>query len=312
MLSKKTKILATIGPASDNIDTIERMVMAGVNAFRMNCSHGTHEYHKSNLDKIRAVEAKLGRRLGIFQDISGPKIRVGKIDGIFDLERGDRLIFVQNEIVGFKKAEHTYLLSINHPEILNLMQVGEYIYLCDGAIRAKVVKIGTNIEAELENSGILTSNKGINFPNTRINIDVITQKDRLDLEWGAKNGVNFVGISFVQRASDIKNVREILSNLGSTARIYAKIEKFDAVENIDEIIEASDGIMVARGDLGIEVPYYEVPSIQKMIIRKANERGRPVITATQMMLSMTQNERATRAEISDVANAVLDGTDAVM
>lgn len=312
MLSKKTKILATIGPASDNIDTIERMVMAGVNAFRMNFSHGTHEYHKSNLDKIRAVEAKLGRRLGIFQDISGPKIRVGKIDGIFDLERGDRLIFVQNEIVGFKKAEHTYLLSINHPEILNLMQVGEYIYLCDGAIRAKVVKIGTNIEAELENSGILTSNKGINFPNTRINIDVITQKDRLDLEWGAKNGVNFVGISFVQRASDIKNVREILSDLGSTARVYAKIEKFDAVENIDEIIEASDGIMVARGDLGIEVPYYEVPSIQKMIIRKANERGRPVITATQMMLSMTQNERATRAEISDVANAVLDGTDAVM
>ena len=179
MLSKKTKILATIGPASDNIDTIERMVMAGVNAFRMNFSHGTHEYHKSNLDKIRAVEAKLGRRLGIFQDISGPKIRVGKIDGIFDLERGDRLIFVQNEIVGFKTAEHTYSLSINHPEILNLMQVGEYIYLCDGAIRAKVVKIGTNIEAELENSGILTSNKGINFPNTRINIDVITQKDRL-------------------------------------------------------------------------------------------------------------------------------------
>jgi len=313
MLSKKTKILATIGPASEDEKIIEAMAKAGVNAFRMNFSHGSHEYHKGNLDKIRAVEKKIGKRLGIFQDISGPKVRVGKIEGIFDLHRGDNLTFVKDEIVGEQTDKHSYRLCINHPEILALMKENEYIYLCDGAIRAKVTHASNDkVEAVLENNGILTSNKGVNFPNTKINIDVITEKDMKDLEWGAKNGVSFVGISFVQRASDIQNVREILHKLGSKARIYAKIEKFDAVENIDEIIEASDGIMVARGDLGIEVPYYEVPRIQKMIIQKANEKARPVITATQMMLSMTQNERATRAEISDVANAVLDGTDAVM
>lgn len=310
---KKTKILATIGPASDNVEMIESLVRAGVNAFRMNFSHGTHEYHKENFDKIKAVEKKLNTRIGIFQDISGPKIRVGKLSEMFKLNFGDKLIFVKDEMVGEKVGEKSYKLCINHPEILALIKEGEYIYLCDGAIRARVVSANSStVEAVLENSGILTSNKGVNFPNTRLNIDVITKKDEKDLEWGAKNGVHFVAISFVQKADDILRVRRILENLGSSARIFAKIEKFDAVENIDEIIKVSDGIMVARGDLGIEVPYYEVPNIQKMIIKKANEYSKPVITATQMMLSMTENERATRAEISDVANAVIDGTDAVM
>ncbi|CZE47959.1 pyruvate kinase [Campylobacter geochelonis] len=310
---KKTKILATIGPASDKEEVIENLVLAGVNAFRMNFSHGDHAYHKSNLDKIRNIEAKKGIRIGVFQDISGPKVRVGKLDGMFELHSGDKLIFVKEKIDGEQIDEKTYKICINHPEILSLIKEGEYIYLCDGSIRAKVVfASGDSVEAVLENSGILTSNKGVNFPNTKINIDVITQKDMKDLEWGAKNGVNFVAVSFVQHANDVLRVREILKGFNSTAKIYAKIEKFDAVENIDEIIAVSDGIMVARGDLGIEVPYYEVPNIQKMIIKKANEQAKPVITATQMMLSMTQNDRATRAEISDVANAVLDGTDAVM
>ncbi|PSM51976.1 pyruvate kinase I [Campylobacter blaseri] len=312
-MDKKTKILATIGPASDNENIIENLVKAGVNAFRMNFSHGDHQYHKSNLEKIRNVEKKLGVRIGIFQDISGPKVRVGKIDGVFKLNSEDRLIFVKEQVKGEQIDNKTYKICINHPDILKLIKVGEYIYLCDGSIRAKVVLANENsVEAVLENSGILTSNKGVNFPNTKINIDIITDKDKKDLEWGAKEGVNFVAVSFVQTSKDVLRVRKILDEFNSKAKVFAKIEKFDAVENIDEIIKVSDGIMVARGDLGIEVPYYEVPNIQKMIIKKANEQARPVITATQMMLSMTQNERATRAEISDVANAVLDGTDAVM
>lgn len=310
---KKTKILATLGPASDKIETIEAMVKAGVDAFRMNFSHGTHEYHEENLNKIHEIEKKLDRRIGIFQDISGPKIRVGKLKEQFKLKAEDRLIFVSEEIVGEKIDEKTYKLCINQPEILPLMKKGEYIYLYDGFIRAKVTNVSNEaVEAVLENDGILTSNKGVNFPNTRINIDIITEKDLQDLRWGAEHGVNFVGISFVQSANDILRVREILKNLGSKAKIYAKIEKFDAVENIDEIIQVSDGIMVARGDLGIEMPFYEIPRIQKKIIKLANAHAKPVITATQMMLSMTERERATRAEISDVANAVLDGTDAVM
>lgn len=310
---KKTKILATVGPASDSIETIEAMAKAGVNAFRLNFSHGDYEYHKANIDKIKEVEKKLGIRLGIFQDISGPKIRVGKLKESFKLRRNDKLIFSRKEMIGEKVSDNVYKLSINHNEILPLMKVDEYIYLYDGFIRAKVTKVTEDfVEAILENDGLLTSNKGVNFPNTKININVITQKDIRDIEWGAKHGVNLVGISFVQSANDILQAREILRQSGSKAKIFAKIEKFDAVENIDEIIKVSDGIMIARGDLGIEIPFYEVPRIQKMIIKKANEQAKPVITATQMMLSMTENERATRAEISDVANAVLDGTDAVM
>ena len=313
-MNKKTKILATVGPASESIEVMEQLVLAGVNAFRLNFSHGTHEYHKSNIDKIRQVEAKLGRKIGIFQDICGPKIRVGKLDrSEFKLKIGDTLVFVKEEILGEQIDENRYKLCINQPQILAALKTGEYIYLCDGQIRAKIINASAQkVEAGVENDGILRSNKGVNFPNTKLNIEVITPKDLKDLEFGAKNGVHFVAISFVQNANDIRKAREILKGFGSKAQIYAKIEKFDAVENIDEIIEASDGVMVARGDLGIEVPYYKVPTIQKLIIKKANEAVKPVITATQMMLSMAEHETATRAEISDVANAVLDGTDVVM
>ena len=312
-MRKKTKILATIGPASQSEEVIERLALAGVNAFRLNFSHGSHEYHKETIEKIRRVEAKIGHRIGIFQDICGPKIRVGKLKEPFRLKVGDAIEVHKEEILGEKNGEHSYKISINQPQILPLLKEGEYIYLCDGSIRAKIECSGENVVlARIENDGILNSNKGVNFPNTKINIDVITPKDFEDMKFGAASGVNFVAISFVQNANDVIKAREILQSFGSRAKIYAKIEKFDAVENIDEIIEASDGIMVARGDLGIEVPYYKVPTIQKLIIKKANEASKPVITATQMMLSMAEHETATRAEISDVANAVLDGTDAVM
>lgn len=310
---KKTKIVATVGPASDKKEVLKELILSGVDVFRFNFSHGTHEYHQENLDKIKEVEAELGVRVGILQDICGPKVRVSKLKEDFELKDKDRLTIYKSEILGEKLADKEYKISINKPEILNLLRVGEYIYLCDGAIMTKVIEVSDDkIVTEVENHGILSSNKGVNFPNTEINIEILTEKDKIDLAWGAKNEVSFVAISFVQNKNDVLKARKILDDLGSKARVYSKIEKFDAVKNIDEIIEVSDGIMVARGDLGIEVPYYEVPLIQKIIIKKANELNKPVITATQMMFSMAKNERATRAEISDVANAVLDGTDAVM
>ncbi len=312
MMDKKTKILATVGPASDSVEILEGLINAGVNVFRLNFSHGTHEYHASTLAKIREAESNLQRKIGVLQDICGPKIRVGKLEEDFYLTTGDTVQFVKEEIIGAKIKEGEYKLCINQPQILDMLKVGEYIYLYDGNIRAKVIEIGENIITKIENKGKLSSNKGVNFPNTVINIEVITPKDEADLLWGAKNGVDFVAVSFVQSAKDILHVRSILKSHKSRAHIFAKIEKFDAVEKIDEILEVSDGIMVARGDLGIEVPYYKVPSIQKKIIAKANAASKPVITATQMLLSMAENEMATRAEISDVANAVLDGTDAVM
>ncbi|WP_297194056.1 pyruvate kinase [uncultured Campylobacter sp.] len=312
-MQKKTKIVATVGPASQNEEVLKKMIINGVNVFRLNFSHGSHEYHKENLEKIKKVAKTLNARVGILQDISGPKIRTLELKEPFELKCGDRLDFYKEAIKGEKISDNHYKLSINHPEILSMLKEDEYIYLYDGSIRAKVVKTSSDIvQTLIENDGFLNSNKGINFPNTRINIDVITQKDKKDLLWGIENDVDFIAISFVQNAHDIDEVREILAKHNAKIAIFAKIEKFDAVENIDDIIYSSDGIMVARGDLGIEVPYYKVPNIQKEIIRKANFASKPVITATQMLFSLAKNLNATRAEISDVANAVLDGTDAVM
>ena len=310
---KKTKIVATLGPASDDEETMERMVKAGVNVFRLNFSHGTHEYHKSNIDKIRNIEKRLNVRIGILQDICGPKIRIGALEAPFELKTGDRLDVYAKNITGSKVAPGYYTACINQPQILPLLKEGEHIYLYDGSIRAKIVEAGEEmVKAQIQNDGILNSNKGVNFPNTALGIEIITQKDKEDMKFGAKEGVNFVAISFVQNANDVIKAKNILKELGSRASVLSKIEKFDAVENIDEIIKQSDGVMVARGDLGIEVPFYRVPTIQKLIIKKANAASKPVITATQMILSMAEHETATRAEISDVANAVLDGTDAVM
>ncbi|MGB6018916.1 MAG: pyruvate kinase [Sulfurimonadaceae bacterium] len=311
-MKKRTKILATVGPASDSLEQLEALIKAGVNVFRLNFSHGTHEYHFAVLMLIRQAMANTGLIVGVLQDISGPKVRVGKLEEDFLLKNGDILEFVQDDIVGVKLSESHYRLTINQRDILPKMKVDEFIYLYDGNIRAKVESVGDKVIAVVQNSGKLSSNKGVNFPNTRIGIDVLTPKDRKDMLWGIENDVDFMAISFVQNAQDMQNARAIVQENGGHQQLFAKIEKFDAVENIDEILAASDGIMVARGDLGIEVPYYEVPAIQKRVIQKANEASKPVITATQMLLSMTENETATRAEISDVANAVLDGTDVVM
>ena len=307
---KKTKILATLGPASDTVEVIEGLIKAGANLFRLNFSHGTHEYHLQTLKNIKTAMKNLNTTVGVLQDISGPKVRIGDLKEPFYLRRGDEITFVKEDIIGYQKNDREYTVSLNYPEILNKVKMGEFIYLYDGTIRAKVINNAENLVASIENEGILSSRKGVNFPNTAIDIEVITAKDKKDIAWGVENRVDYFAISFVQNKKDMTTARQLLN--GYKGKLIAKIEKFDAVENIDEIIECSDGLMVARGDLGIEVPYYEVPTIQKMLITKANEASIPVITATQMLLSMTKSERATRAEISDVANAVLDGTDVVM
>jgi len=312
-MKKRTKILATIGPASDSKEMILKLVRAGVNVFRLNFSHGTHLEHFKVLERIREVEKETSLFIGVMQDISGPKIRLGKLQEPFELKKDDILEFVTQDIVGKKIDASTYRASINQPSILGQLQVGEKVYLYDGIVRTEVVEVKEDsVRVCVQNDGILSSKKGINFPNTKLGIDVITPKDKEDILWGIKNDVDFMAISFVQTASDMLDARIIVDEHKGRVQLYAKIEKFDAVENIDSILEVSDGIMVARGDLGIEVPYFEVPALQKMLIHKANEASKPVITATQMLLSMTTNETATRAEISDVANAVLDGTDAVM
>ena len=312
-MKKRAKIVATIGPSSDTLEKIIELVRAGVNVFRLNFSHGTHEYHLDVLEKIREASRQTGLFIGVLQDISGPKIRVGELEGAFEIMHGDRIEILKSNTIGAKKENGSYVISISEAKVLQNLEIGSHIFFCDGQIKTQIVEIKDDkIVVEALCNGILSSFKGVNFPNTKLGLDVLTPKDIKDIEWGVKNDVDFMAISFVQHAKDVIKAREIVSSFGGDVQIFAKIEKFDAVENIDEIIEASDGVMVARGDLGIEIPYYEVPQAQKMIIKKANEMSKPVITATQMLLSVTNSKSATRAEISDVANAILDGTDAVM
>ncbi len=310
MKKKRTKIVATIGPASNSSGVIEKMIMKGVNIFRLNFSHGSHSEHLKVLHKIRRIAREQHRTVGILQDISGPKVRIGDIAHPFKLKKGDIITLVPEEIIGRQTGENRYKVSINYPEVLPRIRKGEHIYFYDGTIRARVISSGDKVKALIENDGVLSAKKGVNFPDTEIGIDILTEKDRKDLAWGVKHKVDLFAISFVQNADDIRRVRKILGDYDG--KIIAKIEKFDAIAHIDAILEVSDGLMVARGDLGIEMPYAEVPLLQKMLISKANEHAKPIITATQMLLYMTHSRTATRAEVSDVANAVLDGTDAVM
>ena len=302
---KKAKIVATLGPSSN--DKIEDMIKAGVDVFRLNFSHADHKTHKSSIKKIRDTAKKLDSKTAILQDISGPKIRIGEINGILELKRGDKIRLVK------KNPKSAYDLTISYPEIIDQVEPGEYVFFADGSIRTKVVeKTPDYLVLEVKNEGVLSSRKGVNFPHSNLKISAITPKDEKDLIFGAKNGVDIVAISFVNSKNDILKAKSILKKAGANPWVIAKIETKKAVENLDEILEVSDGVMVARGDLGIEVGIEKVPVIQKKIIRKANKLKKPVITATQMLLSMVNSPFPTRAEVSDVANAVMDGTDAVM
>ncbi len=302
---KKAKIVATLGPSSS--DKIEDMIKTGVDVFRLNFSHANHKTHKESIKKIREIAKKLNSKTAILQDISGPKIRIGEIDGVLELKRGDKIRLVK------KNPKSKYDLTLSYPEIIEQVKEGEYVFFADGSIRTKVIeKHPDYLVLEVKNDGILSSRKGVNFPHSNLKISAITQKDKKDLVFGAKNGVDIVAISFVNNKDDILLAKKILKENNANPWVIAKIETKKAVDNLDEILEVSDGVMVARGDLGIEVGIEKVPVIQKKIIRRANKLKKPVITATQMLLSMVNSPFPTRAEVSDVANAVMDGSDAVM
>ena len=307
---QNTKIVATVGPASNSYENLLELVKAGVNIFRLNFSHGTHEDHKKVIDHILYINEKYGTHIGILADLQGPKLRVGKIkDNALELEKGDVITFVDEPCEGDRKQ-----IYMSYERFAKDVTVGEKVLVDDGKLEFRVKSTNGKDRVELETmfGGTLSSNKGVNLPETKISLPSLTEKDQKDLEYILTQPVNWIALSFVRSAKDIKDLKARVEAKKHPAKIIAKIEKPEAVEKIDKIIKASNGIMVARGDLGVEVPMERLPVIQKMIINKCIQRARPVIVATQMMDSMITNPSPTRAEITDVANAVLDGTDAVM
>jgi pyruvate kinase len=304
---RHARILATVGPASNNPKTLEKLVEAGVDAFRLNFSHGDHEDKANVVKHIRAIEKKRGYPIAILQDLQGPKIRLGifKDDLKFDLKTGDRFTVDSSTEEGDKTR-----CQLPHPEILAALKEGDKIFINDGTVRLEIVETSEGkAVCEVTDGGTVSSRKGVNLPGVELPISSITSKDWKDLEFGLKQDVDWVAISFVQRADDIHALRK---KTGDKVHIMAKIETPGAVERIDEIIEAADGIMVARGDLGVEVPLEDVPVIQKRLITKCREAGKPVVVATQMLESMITNAMPTRAEVTDVANATYEGADALM
>ncbi|MDD2237947.1 MAG: pyruvate kinase, partial [Kiritimatiellae bacterium] len=306
---KRTKIVCTIGPASNTETVIEKLIQAGMNVARLNFSHGTHEEHGEVIRTIRAVSERLAVPVAILQDIAGPKIRIGQIEnGPVTLAPGDRFVLTSREVPG-----NTREVSVNFRELPSFVQPGDSLLLADGMLELTVEKTGAeDIECRVITGGSLNSRKGINLPTRSTGIPILTEKDRVDLQFGRKCGVDYVALSFVRTADDVRLVRALLRDGGQTTPLIAKIEKPEALDHLDEILEEVDGIMVARGDLGVELPFERVPRAQKDIIARANRASKPVITATQMLESMVNSPRPTRAEVNDVANAILDGTDAVM
>ncbi|WP_029522060.1 pyruvate kinase [Persephonella sp. KM09-Lau-8] len=305
---KRVKIVATLGPATNTESKIRELIKSGVDVFRFNFSHGDHPTHKKNLEKIRKVSKKLKKEVAILQDLSGPKIRVGEVEEPFYLHYEDEIWIVKDNIVGNKEK-----ITINHPEILDKLKKGDRIYIADGTIRLEVIKkTKKGVLCKVLVGGMVSSRKGVNFPNIKLDIPALTEKDKKDLKFGIEIGIDIVALSFVKTAKDVQEAKKYVQKFGGDVPVFAKIEKHEAIEHIDEIIDEADGIMVARGDLGVEIDMEKVPVLQKMIIKKCNEKGKPVITATQMLTSMLTSPRPTRAEVSDIANAVLDGTDAVM
>jgi len=311
LIYKKTKIICTIGPAVSTVENIEALINAGMDGARLNFSHGTHEIHKQYIDNIREACDKLGRTVAIIQDLGGPKIRIGKLEGgSFMLNVGDRINICSEPVLGTPQ-----MISTNYPGIIHDLSREHPVLIDDGNIELKVIsqdKSDNCIECEVVRGGLLKENKGINLPMSNIQLHSLTEKDKIDLQFGIENNVDFIAMSFVRSAEDIRYLRELIRSRGKKIPIIAKIERREAITNIDSIIEESDLIMVARGDLGVELSSEQVPVLQKMIIRKCNEKIKPVITATQMLESMIEGAVPTRAEASDIANAILDGTDCVM
>lgn len=306
---RKTKIVCTIGPASESRENLLALLQNGMDVARLNFSHGSHEGHLQKINIIRELSAGLGRPTAILLDLAGPKIRVGSIsDPGVVLQPGGRFVLTSRPVEGSAKA-----VSITYPDLPREVKPGDRLLLADGLMELVVEQTGdTDILCRVITGGLLTSHKGINLPTGTIRTPSLTPKDREDLLFGLRHDVDFVALSFVKTADDIRAVKAIIAGQGKDTPVIAKIEKHEALVNMEAILEVSDGIMVARGDLGVEIPPEDVPLIQKRLITQANAAGKPVITATQMLRSMVSSPRPTRAEAADVANAVLDGTDAVM
>ncbi|MCC6818929.1 MAG: pyruvate kinase [Bacteroidia bacterium] len=306
----RTKIVATIGPATESKENLRQLVLAGLDVCRINSSHGSHEDHLKVIQNIRAINAELNSDVCILQDLQGPKLRLGMVenDGV-EVKEGSKIILTSKEMIG--NAER---ICIRYANLAQDVKPGEFILIDDGKIEIKIDAIlnETDVEASVITGGVLKSKKGFNLPHTDVSFPSLTEKDIADLEFGLANDVEWVGLSFVRTAEDIVDLKNRIKASGKPTRVVAKIEKPEAVKNIDAIINVADAIMVARGDLGVEMPLQDLPLIQKNIIEKCINHAKPVIVATQMMESMILNPTPTRAEVSDVANAVLDGADAVM
>jgi pyruvate kinase len=306
---KKTKIVCTIGPATETEEIISKLLKAGMNVMRLNFSHGNSSEHAARIKNLEAASLKTGIIAATLQDLGGPKIRIGDFstESII-LKEGSEFIITTDEIEGNEKR-----VSVNYSNFAKEVEKGHIIYLHDGKKKLEVLEInGNDVVCKVLVGGEIKGRRGVNLPDSNLSISSLTEKDTKDLEFGIKHKIDFIALSFVRHGRDIVELKEILKKAKSNAKIIAKIETPQAIKNIDEIIKLSDGVMVARGDLAIEMPAEQVPALQKMIIKKCNEAGKPVITATQMLESMIKSPVPTRAEVSDIANAIIDGTDAVM
>ena len=308
---KKTKIVCTIGPSSEKPEILEELIKNGMNVARLNFSHGTHEEHLEKIKTIRKVRRKLNVPVAIMLDTKGPEIRTGNfdVDEVY-LKPNDTFTLTTRDIIG-----NANIVSVSYKGLPNDVEVGSIIYIDDGLVQLEVTEIkdGTEVICKALNNGILSNHKGVNLPGSKTNLPSITPKDVDDIKFGIENDIDFIAASFVRKKEDVYDIRRVLEDHGGeNIKIISKIESQEGVDNLDEIIEASDGIMVARGDLGVEIKTELIPIVQKQIIRKVNMASKPVITATQMLDSMIRNPRPTRAETTDVANAIIDGTDCVM
>ncbi|MGN7760852.1 pyruvate kinase [Paenibacillus sp. 22594] len=307
---RKSKIVCTIGPASESLENIKKLILAGMNVARLNFSHGDFEEHGNRIKTIRQASKELGKTVAILLDTKGPEIRTGKLEvEPIELVQDEYLTLTTEEILGDQNR-----ISITYSDLPNDVQVGSTILIDDGLIGLTVVDVqGTEIKTRIVNGGTIKSKKGVNVPGVAISLPGITEKDTNDIIFGIEQDIDFIAASFVRKASDVLEIRALLEkHNASHIQIISKIENQQGVDNLDEILEVSDGLMVARGDLGVEIPAEDVPLAQKLMIQKCNIAGKPVITATQMLDSMQRNPRPTRAEASDVANAIFDGTDAIM
>lgn len=308
---RRTKIVATIGPATSSLEVLRDLIEAGATTLRLNFSHGTHDDHQRSIRLIRQVSFELNQPVGILQDLQGPKIRLGKFEnGSINLEKGDPFILTSHLMPGTQGKS-----CVTYEPLAEEVPAGAVILLDDGRVEMRVEKVdkaAKELHCEVVVGGVLSNNKGVNFPGVYLSVKALTDKDKEDLMFGLDQGVDWVALSFVRNPQDILEIKELIASAGKNVPVIAKIEKHEAIEQMEAVLSLCDGVMVARGDLGVELPAEDVPILQKRLIATSNRLGIPVITATQMLDSMLSNPRPTRAEISDVANAILDGTDAVM